>query len=54
MDYSKCVCPICTHQDKNMVYVPNHKIWYCTECQVKDLFGIHLMAVKKIEDSTII
>ncbi|MHA2394177.1 MAG: hypothetical protein ACXAEX_19760 [Promethearchaeota archaeon] len=34
---SICVCPLCTQQDKDMVYIPDHKMWYCTECQEKGL-----------------
>jgi hypothetical protein len=34
---SICVCPLCTHSDKDMVYIPDHDTWYCIECQEKDL-----------------
>ena len=34
---SICSCPLCTNSDKDMVYVPDHEIWYCVECQEKDL-----------------
>jgi len=33
---SICECPICTHHDKDMVYIPFHKMWFCVECQEKD------------------
>ncbi len=34
---SICVCPLCTHSDRDMVYIPLHETWYCIECQEKDL-----------------
>ncbi|MFX1274997.1 MAG: hypothetical protein ACFFBP_19475 [Promethearchaeota archaeon] len=33
LDDSICVCPLCTNSDKDMVYIPEHKSWYCIECQ---------------------
>ena len=34
---SICSCPLCTNDDRDMVYIPDHETWYCTECQEKDL-----------------
>ncbi len=33
---SICSCPICTSQDKDMVYIEDHQEWYCVECQEND------------------
>jgi len=37
------VCPLCTQSDKDMVYIPLHEMWYCVECQEKDLIWYHPM-----------
>ena len=37
LNNSICVCPICTNSDRDMVYIPDHKTWYCIECQEKGL-----------------
>lgn len=37
LDNSICVCPICTQEDRDMVFIPDHKTWYCAECQQKGL-----------------
>ena len=34
---SICVCPLCTSEDKDMVYIPENETWYCIECQEKGL-----------------
>ena len=34
---SICKCPLCTNSDKDMVYIPEHKSWYCIECQDQNL-----------------
>ncbi|MFW9866548.1 MAG: hypothetical protein ACFFEN_10675 [Candidatus Thorarchaeota archaeon] len=34
---SICRCPLCTNSDKDMVFIPEHETWYCTECQDKGL-----------------
>ena len=34
---SICSCPICTSQDKDMVYIDFHEEWYCVECYENDL-----------------
>ena len=34
---SICSCPLCTNSDNDMVYIPDHGIWYCVECQEKRL-----------------
>jgi len=33
---SICECPICSSQDKDMVYIDFHKEWYCVECYEND------------------
>lgn len=40
---SICVCPLCTNEDKNMVFIPDHESWYFTECQEKGLIWYHPM-----------
>ena len=30
---SICSCPLCTNQDRDMVYIELHNAWYCTKCQ---------------------
>ena len=37
LNNSICVCPLCTKEDKDIVYIPDHKTWYCIECQDKGL-----------------
>ena len=37
LDKSICVFPLCTHSDRDMVYIADHETWYCIECQEKDL-----------------
>ncbi len=37
LNNSICVCPLCTQSDKDMVYIADHEIWYCIECQEKGL-----------------
>ena len=37
LNKSICVCPLCTSDDKDMVYIPEHETWYCIECQEKGL-----------------
>ena len=32
MSRSICECPICTKQDKDMIYIEVHDEWYCLEC----------------------
>jgi len=32
IDRSICECPICTKQDKDMIYIGVHDEWYCIEC----------------------
>jgi len=34
---SICECPICTKQDRDMVYIESHDVWYCVECYEKNL-----------------
>ena len=34
---SICKCPLCTSDDKDIVYIPDHETWYCIECQEKGL-----------------
>jgi len=34
---SICECPICTKQDRDMIYIGFHDIWYCIECHEKNL-----------------
>ena len=33
---SICECPICSSQDKDMVYIDFHEEWYCIECYEND------------------
>jgi len=40
---SICVCPLCTQSDKDMVYIPIHEMWFCVECQEKDLIWYRAM-----------
>ena len=37
MRRSICECPICTKQDRDMVYIESHDVWYCVECHVNNL-----------------
>jgi len=37
LNKSICVCPLCTSEDKDMVYIPENETWYCIECQEKGL-----------------
>jgi len=37
MRRSICKCPICTKQDRDMVYIESHDVWYCVECQINNL-----------------
>lgn len=37
LNNSICVCPLCTSEDKDMVYIPENETWYCIECQEKGL-----------------
>jgi ribosomal protein L37AE/L43A len=32
---SICVCSLCSKDNRDMVYIKSHKIWYCTKCQDK-------------------
>jgi len=41
LNKSICVCPLCTQNNKDMVYIPLHETWYCVECQEKDLIWYH-------------
>jgi len=34
---SICKCPLCTNEDRDIVYFPDHETWYCVECQEKGL-----------------
>lgn len=34
---SICECPICTKQDRNMIYIESHDVWYCVECHENKL-----------------
>ena len=33
---SICRCPLCTNDDRDMVYIDLHDEWYCVECQDND------------------
>lgn len=37
MRNSICVCLLCSNEDKDMVFIPDHETWYCIECQEKGL-----------------
>ena len=37
LNKSICVCPLCTNDENDMVYIPDHETWYCIECQEKGL-----------------
>jgi len=43
LNRSICVCPLCTQSDRDMVYIPLYEMWYCVECQEKDLIWYHPM-----------
>jgi len=38
---SICVCPICTKTDRDMIFIPHHKSWFCTDCHEKGLIWYH-------------
>jgi len=54
LNNSICVCPLCSKTDKDMVFIPMDKTWYCVECQEKDLIWYHPHGSEKIEDNMII
>ena len=33
---SICKCPVCTNNDRDMVYIELRDEWYCVECQKND------------------
>ena len=35
LDDSICLCSLCGKDNRDMVYIKSHKIWYCTKCQDK-------------------
>ncbi|MFX1476751.1 MAG: hypothetical protein ACFFCI_01340 [Promethearchaeota archaeon] len=37
LNNSICRCPLCTNEDRDMVFIPEHEMWYCTDCQDKGL-----------------
>lgn len=41
MRKSICKCPVCMHMDRDMVFIPLHEMWFCTECQDEDRIWYH-------------
>ncbi|TFG22354.1 MAG: hypothetical protein EU529_10775 [Promethearchaeota archaeon] len=37
IDASICKCPICNHSDRDMIYIPHSKGWYCIKCESDNL-----------------
>jgi len=33
---SICECPVCSKQDRDMIYIDFHEEWYCVECYEND------------------
>ena len=33
----RSICECCTKQDRDMVYIESHEVWYCVECQEDNL-----------------
>lgn len=48
LNNSICVCALCTKDDRDMVYIKSHDIWYCTKCQDKEYIWYQEMGSEEV------